>query len=168
MAWLVQYSTGSLIFSKSVLPRQVTRARNCIRCAVQVPLKRPVSPIIARSKITQKQLLDTIGARTPIPNTFADRTSSRETVELAVLINVLPKRVRDALDHHIRLSQLVEVVLDLGRPVIARFTYGSTLLSQNPLTQDELDEVTSQACTDPARCRAHAAHVLAPAVEASA
>ena len=116
-------------------------------CAVQVPLRRPVSPQVAKSLITREQLLSSIAARTSTSTQSSNNSLSRETVELATLIDVLPARVRTALQHHTALSQLVEVVLDLGRPVVARFTEGAELLSRDPLTQEELEEVTNKART---------------------
>lgn len=114
--------------------------------AIQVPLRRPVSPQVAKSLITREQLLSSIAARTSQSTQSYNNSLSRESVELATLIDVLPARVRTALQHHTALSQLVEVVLDLGRPVVARFTEGAQLLSRDPVTQEELEEVTSKAC----------------------
>lgn len=115
-------------------------------CAVHVPLSpRPLSPQQAKSLITRDRLLSSVAARTSTPQ-VSTSSSSREVVELAILIDVLPARVRAALQPHKALSQLVEVVLDLGRPVVARFTEGAQLLSRDPLTQAELEEVTSKAC----------------------
>ncbi|KAL3133379.1 hypothetical protein ABBQ38_007249 [Trebouxia sp. C0009 RCD-2024] len=113
-------------------------------CAVHVPLSpRPLSPQQAKSLITRDRLLSSVAARTSTPQ-VSTSSSSREVVELAILIDVLPARVRAALQPHKALSQLVEVVLDLGRPVVARFTEGAQLLSRDPLTQAELEEVTSK------------------------
>lgn len=41
-------------------------------------------------------------------------------------------------------SQLVEVVLDLGRPVLARYSHGDEVLSSVPLSRDELQEVVAK------------------------
>lgn len=41
-------------------------------------------------------------------------------------------------------GQLVEVVLDLGRPVLARYTHGDEMLSSAPLTSAELHEVVAK------------------------
>ena len=105
-----------------------------------------MSPQVAKSLITREQLLSSIAARTSTSTQSSSNSLSRETVELATLIDVLPARVRTALQHHPDLAQLVEVVLDLGRPVVARFTEGAQVLSRDPLTPEELEEVTSKAC----------------------
>lgn len=105
-----------------------------------------MSPQAAKALITREHLLSSIAARTSTLTPSTSHSMSRETVELATLIDVLPARVRTALQQHTALSQLVEVVLDLGRPVVARFTEGAELLSRDPLTQEELEEVTDKAC----------------------
>lgn len=38
----------------------------------------------------------------------------------------------------------MEVVLDLGRPVLARYTHGDEMLSSAPLTSDELHEIVTK------------------------
>ena len=40
----------------------------------------------------------------------------------------------------------MEVVLDLGRPVLARYTHGDEMLSSAPLTSAELHEVVAKVC----------------------
>lgn len=45
-------------------------------------------------------------------------------------------------------DQLVEVVLDLGRPALARYSHGDELLSSAPLTMDELHEVVAKVSCD--------------------
>ena len=67
-----------------------------------------------------------------------------QKLELSVLIDVLPVRIKELLQDHRDLGQLVEVVLDLGRPVLARFAETDELLSTKPLTRHELEEVTAK------------------------
>ena len=145
MALLVLQSAGSLL-SSGVRPCCRVQYTSLIpSCAVHVPLSpRPLSPQQAKSLITREALLSSVAARTSTPQ-VSDSSSFGEAVELAILIDVLPARVRAALQPHLAVSQLVEVVLDLGRPVVARFTEGAQLLSRDPLTQEELEEVTSKA-----------------------
>ena len=143
MAFPVPYWAGSLLPNGA---RRVPHMNLMPCCAIQVPLRRPVSPQAAKALITREQLLSSIAARTSTSTPSISNSLFRETVELATLIDVLPARVRTALQHHTALSQLVEVVLDLGRPVVARFTEGAELLSRDHLTQEELEEVTDKAC----------------------
>lgn len=147
MAWRLKHSAGPLTSSGARAKAKTCQIRSYTRCAVEVPLRRPDTPQYAKAKITRQQLLSIIAARTATPRLQTDGTPSRETVELDVLIRVLPARVRAVLERHIALPQLVEVVLDLGRPVVARFPEGAQLLSRDPLTQQELEEVTSKART---------------------
>ncbi|MGE0199865.1 MAG: R3H domain-containing nucleic acid-binding protein [Candidatus Melainabacteria bacterium] len=61
--------------------------------------------------------------------------------DLALLIRVLPKRVQEALAAHDR-DQLIEVVLDLGRPPEARFADKQTVfLSEDQVTREEIAAV---------------------------
>ena len=114
-----------------------------------MPLRRPAPPQPAKFVITREQLLSSMAAHTSGPAPPLHNESSWETVELAVLIDVLPARARTALRRHTALPQLVEVVLDLGRPVVARFSARAEMLSQSPLTRVELEEVTSKARSSP-------------------
>ncbi|MDD2431529.1 MAG: AAA family ATPase [Firmicutes bacterium] len=65
------------------------------------------------------------------------------TDDLDVLLGVLPKRVRDALDIPDQ-DQLLEVVLDLGRVPEARFPDRFVYLGEDLVTRDELSEVISR------------------------
>ena len=51
-------------------------------------------------------------------------------------------------------GQLVEVVLDLGRPVLARYSHGDEMLSSAPLSSDELFEVVAKVQRQPSACQA--------------
>lgn len=146
MALPLIYSAGSHLSNGPRTSCRAPHVKLLPCCAVQVPLRRPVSPQDAKSLITREQLLSSIAARTSTSTQSSSNSLSRETVELATLIDVLPARVRTALQHHSDLAQLVEIILDLGRPVVARFTKGAQLLSRDPLTPEELEEVTSKAC----------------------
>ena len=159
MALPLLYSAGSLCLNgvRTSCKLHHTRISPC--CAVQIPLRRPLSPQLAKIISTREQLLSSIAARTSLLTQPSKNGLSREAVELATFIGVLPARVRTALQQHTELSQLVEVVLDLGRPVVARFTEGAQILSRDPLTHEELAEVTSKAricttdsCTAPKSC----------------
>lgn len=150
MALPLLHSAGPLLSNSARTYYKAQHTGASPSCAVNVPLSpRPLSPQQAKSLITREQLLSSVAARTSTPQ-VSTSSLSREAVELSILIDVLPARVRAALQPHIALSQLVEVVLDLGRPVVARFTEGAQLLSRDPLTQAELEEVTNKACCYPA------------------
>lgn len=62
--------------------------------------------------------------------------------DLELLLDILPDRVRKALEQTNRPSELVEVVMDLGRLPEARFTDGEIYLSELETTFDDLKMVT--------------------------
>jgi len=65
----------------------------------------------------------------------------RITDDFDVLRNVLPLRIRYAIDEYGNTNQLLEVVLDLGRIPTARFIDGEYELSDREVTEDDLDAI---------------------------
>ena len=86
------------------------------------------------------------------PNTTSEATvavAGEDTVgtlqitdDIDVLLDVLPVRIREALRREPRLTDLIEVVMDLGRLPEARFMEGDVYLSEHEVTQDDLRSVT--------------------------
>jgi stage III sporulation protein SpoIIIAA len=68
----------------------------------------------------------------------------RITDDLQALINALPERIQSALDKHPRSSELLEVVMDLGRTPEARFPDESLLLSEQEVTDADLEWVVER------------------------
>lgn len=64
--------------------------------------------------------------------------------ELRRLLELLPRELSRRVETHPELPALVEVVMDLGRPPLARFPSGDFLLSQRPISFDDLRHATSQ------------------------
>ena len=64
--------------------------------------------------------------------------------ELELLLDGLPQRVADALRSREDLEQLLEVVLDLGRPPEARFSGYDVDLDQEEVSQEDLDRVVQR------------------------
>lgn len=60
------------------------------------------------------------------------------------LVQLLPDHVRSALEQHPEQLELLEVVLDLGRPPIARFPSGDVKLSQEPIAAEDLEWAVKQ------------------------
>ncbi|WP_242028272.1 R3H domain-containing nucleic acid-binding protein [Pseudanabaena sp. FACHB-2040] len=60
------------------------------------------------------------------------------TDDLAQLLAILPSAIRTSLENHPQRSQLVEVVLDLGRRPEARFPGQAEYLSEEPVSQSDL------------------------------
>ena len=65
----------------------------------------------------------------------------RIDTDLEVLIDTLPPRTRDSLIERGETSELLEVVLDLGREPEARFVSGSVLLGEGEVTREDLQYV---------------------------
>lgn len=71
--------------------------------------------------------------------------SVREIVDdLDKLLPVIPPRIRSALERQESLSELLEVVLDLGRKPEARFPEKFVYLSEEPVTRDDIDFVVER------------------------
>lgn len=63
--------------------------------------------------------------------------------ELALLLRVMPTALRQKLEQHPRLGELVEVVLDLGRPPEARFANHVEDLSDTQVSREDLEHITA-------------------------
>uniref|UniRef100_A0ACD6A565 Uncharacterized protein n=1 Tax=Avena sativa TaxID=4498 RepID=A0ACD6A565_AVESA len=64
--------------------------------------------------------------------------------ELGKLLELLPVELRQRVEDHPELPALVEVVMDLGRPPLARFPSGDFLLSEHPISFDDLQHATAK------------------------
>ena len=60
------------------------------------------------------------------------------------LLGVLPDGIRAPLESHPQLEDMLEVVIDLGRPIEARFPDNFELLGDRPATQEDLDHVVER------------------------
>ncbi|CAN6558232.1 unnamed protein product [Malus baccata var. baccata] len=65
-------------------------------------------------------------------------------VELGRLLALLPEEMRRRVSELPELHQLIEVVMDLGRKPLARFPSGDFVLSELPITLQDLEQATSQ------------------------
>ncbi|XP_038685045.1 protein SEEDLING PLASTID DEVELOPMENT 1 [Tripterygium wilfordii] len=65
-------------------------------------------------------------------------------VELGRLLALLPEEMRRKCSDHEELENLIEVVMDLGRKPLARFPSGDFVLSDCPITVQDLEHATSQ------------------------
>jgi stage III sporulation protein SpoIIIAA len=70
-----------------------------------------------------------------------DMNTLQITDDLDLLLEILPHRIREALHQVNRSSDLIEVILDLGRLPEARFTQGELYLSDTEVTGDDLETV---------------------------
>ncbi|XP_028755552.1 uncharacterized protein ycf45 [Neltuma alba] len=65
-------------------------------------------------------------------------------VELGRLLALLPDEMRRRVSDHPELHQLIEVVMDLGRKPLARFPSGDFVISDYPITVQDIEHATSQ------------------------
>jgi len=65
------------------------------------------------------------------------------TDDLEALLDILPPRIRQPLCQQKDLSELLEVVLDLGRPPEARFPQREVVLASNEVDETDIDYVVS-------------------------
>ncbi|XP_031284178.1 uncharacterized protein ycf45-like isoform X2 [Pistacia vera] len=65
-------------------------------------------------------------------------------MELRRLLALLQEEMRRRVSDHPELHQLIEVVMDLGRKPLARFPSGDFVLSDCPITVQDLEHATSQ------------------------
>src|SRR5438445_3576303 len=72
----------------------------------------------------------------------SERMGERVVVDdLNALLGGLPPHIREQLDRHALTPDLLEVILDLGREPEARFPGREIILSDRPVSQEDLDHV---------------------------
>lgn len=64
--------------------------------------------------------------------------------ELEAFLELVPLRMRRELYRHEEIGQLIEVVMDLGRKPLARFPSGDWVISEEPITLEDLKHATSK------------------------
>jgi stage III sporulation protein SpoIIIAA len=69
------------------------------------------------------------------------------TDDLQKLLDILPQDLRQVLEEHPKRDSLVEVVLDLGRRPEARFPNQAEYLSEQPVTQEQIDDCIQRVGT---------------------
>jgi len=69
------------------------------------------------------------------------------TDDLDALLDVLPTHIRQPLCQQEDISELLEVVLDLGRPPEARFPNRETILNPQEVSEQEIDYIVSRIGT---------------------
>ncbi|MBP5092841.1 MAG: single-stranded DNA-binding protein [Abditibacteriota bacterium] len=75
---------------------------------------------------------------------MTENTTGTITDDLNALLDILPQRMRQTLDANNKdLGILLEIVIDLGRIPFARFAGGKLTLSEEPVSQSDIDTITS-------------------------
>jgi len=77
-------------------------------------------------------------------NGNSDMTTLQITDDLDLLLAILPPRIRTSLEQVNRSTELIEVIMDLGRLPEARFGQGEAYLSETEVTADDLQMVIDQ------------------------
>jgi len=70
--------------------------------------------------------------------------TDRTTDDLEALLDIMPPAISEAIRRENHGDDLLEVVLDLGRPPEARFLSREVTLSEQEVTREEIDYVTAQ------------------------
>lgn len=65
-------------------------------------------------------------------------------MELGRLLALLPEEMRRRVSDHPELPHLIEVVMDLGRKPLARFPSGDFVISEFPITVQDIEHATAQ------------------------
>ena len=68
----------------------------------------------------------------------------RITDDIHALMNVIPPPIGEALTKANRIDDLLEVIMDLGRPPSARYVDGEVLLSETEITHADIDYVVTR------------------------
>ncbi|NMG56999.1 single-stranded DNA-binding protein, partial [Geitlerinema sp. P-1104] len=64
----------------------------------------------------------------------------RSTDDLTRLLSILPEPIQTHIEHHPQRDVLIEIVMDLGRRPEARFPGQAEYLSDDPITQQDLQD----------------------------
>ena len=67
--------------------------------------------------------------------------------DIQALINVLPEKIADVINENGSLEKLTEVVMDVGRIPLARYTNGDLPLSVDEVTYEDIDSVVAKIGT---------------------
>ncbi|XP_014494549.1 uncharacterized protein ycf45 isoform X1 [Vigna radiata var. radiata] len=126
------------------LPLQL---RCCQHLSQQPPLPSPISPKPFYPPVVPSVPRPRIGPglRASFPVLSGSVFPEDEPdVELGRLLSLLPEEMRRRVSDHAELPQLIEVVMDLGRKPLARFPSGDFVISEYPITVQDIEHATAQ------------------------
>ncbi|KAL6126415.1 hypothetical protein ACLB2K_074464 [Fragaria x ananassa] len=72
------------------------------------------------------------------PSSSSGSSASTSRTEMEMFLELLPERMKSELYRHEEIGKLIEVVMDLGRPPIARFPTGDWVISETPVSHEDL------------------------------
>lgn len=70
----------------------------------------------------------------------ASSSKTLQSLDLALIVQLLPRDAQVALTSDLCLQRLVEVVMDFGRPAVARFPSGDKFLTKRQISIQEVEE----------------------------
>lgn len=107
-----------------------------------------IAEINAGNKTNTAVNIYSISAQTDKSTVTASKTKTttmqQVTDDLHLLLAILPDRIREALETSDRKTELIEVILDLGRLPEARFSLGEQVLSNEEITEADIEMVISR------------------------
>ncbi|XP_047173708.1 protein SEEDLING PLASTID DEVELOPMENT 1-like [Vigna umbellata] len=121
--------------------------RCCQHLSQQPPLPSPISPKPFYPPVVPSVPRPRIGPglRASFPVLSGSVFPEDEPdVELGRLLSLLPEEMRRRVSDHAELPQLIEVVMDLGRKPLARFPSGDFVISEYPITVQDIEHATAQ------------------------
>ena len=69
------------------------------------------------------------------------------TDDIQALINILPSKIAEVINAYGNIEKLIEVVMDVGRMPLARYTSGDLLLSEEEISYEDIDGVVGKIGT---------------------
>ncbi|XP_057457316.1 protein SEEDLING PLASTID DEVELOPMENT 1 [Lotus japonicus] len=84
------------------------------------------------------------GAGSSLGLLAAGYSEDEPDVELGRLLGLLPEEMRRRVSEHPEVQLLIEVVMDLGRKPLARFPSGDFVISDYPITVQDIEHATAQ------------------------
>ncbi|KAK7405310.1 hypothetical protein VNO78_06523 [Psophocarpus tetragonolobus] len=121
-----------------------------LRCCQHLPQQPPLpSPVPPKPFLPAPSLLPRPrtgpGLRASFPVGLGPVFSDEEPdVELGRLLALLPEEMRRRVSAQPELPLLIEVVMDLGRKPLARFPSGDFVISEFPITVQDIEHATAQ------------------------
>ncbi|CAN6894344.1 unnamed protein product [Brassica oleracea] len=136
-------ATATALSSDSSSSFRRTRGARQRIASSKSPSPSPASPVRRPS--------DGFNFNVQLPSADSESSSSRKTppspppsVELDAFLEILPPATRKELVKHEAIGELIEVVMDLGRKPLARFPSGDWVISEMPVTQQDLKLAVSK------------------------
>ena len=101
---------------------------------------------VYRSGSTQQNLRGNIRGREYVMVVIGEITMAEQPItdDLHLLLNVLPPHLREPLEQHALIDNLLEVILDLGREPEARFPGSYATISDTPVTEEDIEYVVAR------------------------